>query len=149
MMAQFLVSMVGVWGFAVLFHAPRRFYGACALCGAVAWVVYLIATTEYQAGPAVAALSASTALAILSAVLSIQLKAPSTMFLLPGIFPLVPGAGIYYSAYYMIQGDLALAASKGVETLLVAGGIALGLMIGAAFSNVAMRVIGLGRKRQG
>lgn len=110
--------------------------------------MYLIATTEYQAGPAVASVAAATVLAIVSAVLSIQLKAPSTMFLLPGIFPLVPGAGIYYAAYYMIQGDLFLAAAKGVETLLVAGGIALGLMIGAAFSNIARRVIGtVGRMR--
>ncbi|MCD8086656.1 MAG: threonine/serine exporter family protein [Clostridiales bacterium] len=147
-MTQFLVAMVGVWAFAVLFHAPRRFYGACALCGCVDWVVYLIATTEYQAGPAVASVAAATVLAIVSAVLSIQLKAPSTMFLLPGIFPLVPGAGIYYAAYYMIQGDLTLAAAKGVETLLVAGGIALGLMIGAAFSNIARRLIGtVGRMR--
>ncbi|MCD7917973.1 MAG: threonine/serine exporter family protein [Clostridiales bacterium] len=148
-MTQFLVAMVGVWAFAVLFHAPRRFYGACALCGAVAWVVYLIATTEYQAGPAVASVVAATVLAIVSAGLSIQLKAPSTMFLLPGIFPLVPGAGIYYAAYYMIQGDLSLAAAKGVETLLVAGGIALGLMIGAAFSNIAKRVIGTARRMRG
>ncbi len=148
-MTQFLVAMVGVWAFAVLFHAPRRFYGACALCGGVTWVVYLIATTEYQAGPAVAAVLASTVLAVVSAVLSIQLKAPSTMFLLPGIFPLVPGAGIYYAAYYMIQGDLSLAAGKGVETLLVAGGIALGLMIGAAFTNIAMRFIGIRRRMRG
>ncbi len=61
----------------------------------------------------------------------------------------MPGAGIYYAAYYMIQGDLSLAAAKGVETLLVSGGIALGLMIGAACSNIAMRIIGIRRRMRG
>ena len=38
------------------------------------------------------------------------------MFLISGIFALVPGAGIYYTAYYFIMGDNAMAVAKGVET---------------------------------
>ena len=52
-----------------------------------------------------------------------------TIFLLPGIFPLVPGAGIYYTAYYFLQGKQELFASKGVETFKVALALALGIAL--------------------
>ena len=47
-------------------------------------------------------------------------KAPITLFLLCGIFPLVPGAGIYYTAYYLLLNEEQLFAAKGVETLKTA-----------------------------
>ena len=52
-----------------------------------------------------------------------------TIFLLPGIFPLVPGAGIYYTAYYFLQGEEVLFASKGAETFKVALALALGIAL--------------------
>mgnify|MGYP000007696612 CR=1 FL=1 len=58
---------------------------------------------------------------------AIRHKAPITVFLLTGIFPLVPGAGIYYTAYYFLRNDRALCTSKGIETLKVAVALALGI----------------------
>ena len=53
-----------------------------------------------------------------------------TIFLLPGIFPLVPGAGIYYTAYYLFAGRAgAFFASKGGETFKVALALALGIAL--------------------
>ena len=51
------------------------------------------------------------------------------MFLLCGIFPLVPGAGIYYTAYYFIFGFSGLMVQKGIETVKVAVAIALGITL--------------------
>lgn len=45
---------------------------------------------------------------------------PVTVYLLSGIFPLVPGAGIFYTAYYLFTNDRALSSSKGIETFEVA-----------------------------
>ena len=52
-----------------------------------------------------------------------------TVFLLTGIFPLVPGAGIYYSAYYFIQGDNALALANGISTFKIAVALAVGIAL--------------------
>ena len=49
--------------------------------------------------------------------------------MLTGIFPLVPGAGIYYTAYYFLRNDPSLCTSKGIETLKVAVALALGIAI--------------------
>lgn len=147
MFAQFIAAMLGVLAFAVLFHAPSRFYIPCGLCGALSWMVYLVVVQEFDAGVGVASLAASLVLAIVSAILAVQMKAPATIFLVTGIFPLVPGSNIYYAAYHMIQGELSTCAEKGVETLLIAGGIAVGLMIGSAFAQTCLKLARQAGKR--
>ena len=49
-----------------------------------------------------------------------------TVFLICGIFPLVPGAGIYYTGYNFFMGNDTLALEKGLETIKIAVAIALG-----------------------
>ena len=61
--------------------------------------------------------------------LAITLKMPVTVFLLSGIFPLVPGAGIYYTAYYFIQGENALSLANGISTFKVAVALAVGIAL--------------------
>ena len=51
------------------------------------------------------------------------------MFLISGIFPLVPGAGIYYTGYNVFMSDNAQALDKGMETIKIAVAIALGIGI--------------------
>ena len=53
------------------------------------------------------------------------------MFLIAGIFPLVPGAGIYWTVYYLVTGEAALACSSGAAALKAA--FAIVLAIAAAF----------------
>ena len=56
-------------------------------------------------------------------------RCPVTLFLLPGIFPLVPGAGIYWTAYYVVTDQIDLAAQKGFSTLKAAVAIVLGILL--------------------
>lgn len=60
-------------------------------------------------------------------------KEPATVFIIPGIIPLVPGAGMFYTTQYLINGEFTQAAEKGTETLLMAGSISVGLMMMGAF----------------
>ena len=48
---------------------------------------------------------------------------------LTGIFPLVPGAGIYYTAYYFIQNENTLALAKGISTFKIAVALAIGISL--------------------
>ena len=65
-----------------------------------------------------------------------------------GIIPLVPGAGIYYTVYAFITGDNAGALFKGVETLKIAGAIALGIVLVLALPRGVFRVFAAREKRQ-
>ena len=83
----------------------------------------------FALSPAIATLVATLPLTGCARFFAIRHKAPVTIFLLPGIFPLVPGAGIYYTAYYFLQGEEVLFASKGAETFKVALALALGIAL--------------------
>ena len=126
--AQFFLAGAGTLSFAILFACPRRSLPYCGLVGAVGWVVYELAVM-LGADAAAAALLAVIPLTALTRILAILLKTPVTVFLLSGIFPLVPGAGIYYTAYYFLQGEEVLFASKGAETFKVALALALGIAL--------------------
>ena len=131
MMGQVLSAFLGVFSFAILFHAPRRSYLACAVCGAVAWGCYLLATTL-----------AAIVLTLLSRMLSIALKMPSTVFIVTGIFPLVPGAGIYHTAYALVSRNMEAFTLRGMQTLALAGAIALGILIGMGFPKLLVELGG-------
>ena len=110
--AHFVVAVIATISFGITFQMPRRHYLACALTGAVGWMVYIFGVELFALSPAIATLVATLPLTGCARFFAIRHKAPVTIFLLPGIFPLVPGAGIYYTAYYFLQGEQELFASK-------------------------------------
>ena len=128
MMGQVLSAFLGVFSFAILFHAPRRSYLACAVCGAVAWGCYLLA--------------APLGLFLATTLAAIALKMPSTVFIVTGIFPLVPGAGIYHTAYALVSRNMEAFTLRGMQTLALAGAIALGILIGMGFPKLLVELGG-------
>ena len=127
--AHFVVAVIATISFGITFQMPRRHYLACGLTGAVGWMVYIFGVELFALSPAIATLVATLPLTGCARFFAIRHKAPVTIFLLPGIFPLVPGAGIYYTAYYFLQGEQELFASKGGETFKVALALALGIAL--------------------
>ena len=110
--AHFVVAVIATISFGITFQMPRRHYLACGLTGAVGWMVYIFGVELFALSPAIATLVATLPLTGCARFFAIRHKAPVTIFLLPGIFPLVPGAGIYYTAYYFLQGEQELSPAK-------------------------------------
>ena len=131
MIIQFLVSLAATLSFAVLFSAEKKQLFFCGLTGALGWIVYLICLQNHTDN-AIANLIATFALTLVARILSAVRRTPVTVFLLTGIFPLVPGAGIYYTSYHLIMNHGRMAASMGLETFKMAGAIALGIIFGSA-----------------
>ena len=127
--AHFVVTVIATIAFGVTFQVPRRHYLAAGITGAVGWMVYIFGVELFALSPAIATLVATLPLTGCARFFAIRHKAPVTIFLLPGIFPLVPGAGIYYTAYYFLRDDRTLFLNKGVETLKIALALALGIAL--------------------
>ena len=125
---EVLAAFVGTCCFAMVFCVPKRHYLACGVDGAVGWLVYAVLML-LQPSTVLATLVAAVPLTLLARIFAVTLKAPVTVFLLCGIFPLVPGAGIYYTAYHFIQGDTVASAAKGAETLKIACALAIGISL--------------------
>ena len=127
--AHFVVTVIATIAFGITFQVPRRHYLAAGITGAVGWMVYIFGVELLGMSPAIATLVATLPLTGCARFFSITHKAPVTIFLLPGIFPLVPGAGIYYTAYYFIQGNNALALANGISTFKIAVALAVGIAL--------------------
>ena len=129
MIIQFIVSLFATLSFEELFGAPKKELFFCGLTGAIGWVVYVIGLNSNM-GTVLANLTATFALTVFSRILSAIRRNPVTVYLIAGIFPLVPGAGIYYTSYYFIMNDMTQFSNYGMETIKVAGAIVLGIVFG-------------------
>ena len=94
MIDQIIMSMVATIAFAILFNAPKKEYVFCALNGCIGWVSYQL-FLSYGASVVMASLWATLILTLVARILSAIRRSPVTIFLVTGIFTLVPGAGIY------------------------------------------------------
>ena len=56
-------------------------------------------------------------------------KYPAISYLVVSIFPLLPGAGIYYTISAFVQGDMAAFTDTGSHTIAIAGALAVGILI--------------------
>ena len=126
---QFVIAMLSTISFAVLFTAPKKEILYCGLTGAFGWIVYYL-LTHNGIHLVLASGIATCCLTILSRCFAVVRKTPVTVYLLSGIFPLVPGAGIYYTAYYLFVGNTEMSGFKGLETLEIAGAIVFGIIFG-------------------
>jgi uncharacterized membrane protein YjjB (DUF3815 family) len=56
-------------------------------------------------------------------------KCPAIAYLVIAIFPLIPGAGVYYTMEQAMQGNMDLFASKGMHTAAIAGIMAVAILL--------------------
>lgn len=126
MIANFVCSFFGTLAFSILFNVPKRFYICCGLTGMAGWICYCL-TINYSSA-AVSSFLGTLIVVLLSRIFAVWKKCPITVFLVSGIFPLVPGAGVYYTAYYLVTNDLVLASQNGMHSIKVAFAIVLGIV---------------------
>ena len=126
MLLQITFAFIGTIAFALLFHVPRPYYLTCGVTGTLGWSCYLILAPS--ASPAEAAFFATALVALLSRFFAIRERCPVTIFLISGILPLVPGGGIYWTSYYLLQEETELSSAKGFETIKVAVAMVLGIV---------------------
>ena len=86
---------------------------------------------------------------LLARALSVAMRMPNTVFIVTGIFAIVPGASIYYSAYSLMVSDMALFQLKSKETVLLAGAIALGIIAGMSLPQSVPLALGSLLRRMG
>ena len=130
---QLVAAFVGTVGFSVLFGAPRRYYLYCGLAGMAGWAVCLLVAAGHSVVGA--AFFAALTVAAISHVMARLCRCPVTVFLICGIIPLVPGGGIFWTAYYIVTEQLRMAAATGFVALKVTIAIAGGIILASGIIN--------------
>ena len=103
---QIAGAFVGALGFALVFRLRKGLLPAAAIGGMLEWTIYLI-SYNLIGGAAVfwPSMIASLFCSLYSEVMARKMKAPSTIFLVPGLIPLIPGPNLYYVMSYAVQND--------------------------------------------
>lgn len=127
MIIEVIAAFISTVGFSVIFNVPKEQYFYCGLTGAIGWYFYLYSNDIFSV--VTAAFISTVFITVFSRIFAVVRKTPITVFLISGIIPIVPGAGIYYTSYYLIMNDTILANAKGLETIKIACAIALGIMV--------------------
>lgn len=132
---QILAAFIGTAGFAVLFGVPRNYYISCAITGTLGWLLYLILTRWAGFSPTEATFAATALVCLVSRILAVIRKCPVTIFLICGIFPLVPGGGIFWTAYYMVAEQFRLSLQSGLSAIKIVAAIVLGILVISELPN--------------
>jgi len=135
--------LVGCVGFVILFniHGPGSLL--CALGGVLTWISY--SAILHLSGSDISAYFGATITASLySEIMARIRRCPAISYLVVSAFPLIPGAGVYYTMNYAVRGDMASFADQGIHTVAIAGVMAVGILLSSTL--VRMITIKLSKK---
>ncbi|MBC2855709.1 threonine/serine exporter family protein [Cetobacterium sp. 2A] len=132
---QVVASILATYGFGIVFNVKGRVNICASLCGGIGWLVYSI-LNHYNFTYLISYTIASATITIYSELLSRKLKVPVIALLFPSMIPLVPGGGIYFTMYNLVQNNIEGAVGKGIETFIISGSIAIGILSVSTFSQV-------------
>ena len=146
MIAHTLLAFAGTVAFALLFGVPRKYFINCGCIGGAGWLLYEALTSCAGATATEATFFATVLVIILSRLCAVRARCPVTVFLISGIFPLVPGAGIYWTAYYLVTGQMGQAVSSGFVAVKAAVAIVLGIVFVFEIPNSVFHLLEKRRK---
>ncbi|MBR6212983.1 MAG: threonine/serine exporter family protein [Bacteroidales bacterium] len=128
---QMAAALLGTSSFSILFGVPRKYYLPAGIVGMLGWAAYLLVSRYTPLSVIGGTLVASTLVAFISRFFAVWLKCPGTVFLICGEFPLIPGAGVFWSSYYVVSEHLGASLNAGFTAVKVTIAIVLGIIIAA------------------
>jgi uncharacterized membrane protein YjjB (DUF3815 family) len=131
-----LVAALATGGFAFLFGLGRLDLVLAAGGGALGWALNL-ALGPIADSPSFAVFVAAFAVGLWGEVASVVRKQPSTVYMIAGIIPLVPGGGMFYSMLATIEGNTWKTVELGLATMMTAFAIAAGMAAASAAARLA------------
>jgi len=139
MIVQIILAFFGSIFPAILFNIDRKKILWAGLCGAIGWTVYLLIFYETNS-PISASFVGAIAVGVYSESMARIIKTPAFGFLIPGIFPLVPGFTAYTTLRYIVENNLSEALNKGIQTIAVGGSIGFGIMLSTTIFKFISRI---------
>ena len=137
-----IASFVGCIGFFILFniHGPGGLL--CALGGFLTWMIYLL-VLKHSGSDLTAYFWATLFSSVYAEVMARVRKYPAISYLVVSIFPLIPGAGVYFALNYAVKGQMEAFADQGIHTAAVAGIMAVAILL----ASTTVRIITTWRRR--
>ena len=137
---QCLSAFVGCFGFSFIFriHKNIKFAFIGSMVGTLGWIIYLMTNSLHN--KFIQTFIAMLCISLLSEMFARLYKAPATIFLIIGCFPLVPGRGIYQTMLYCTQGENVLFLDSFIHTIAISASLALAIMIVSTIFKVIKKL---------
>lgn len=139
MAEQIIGTFLAVCCFSILIETPGKYLWFAGVVGAIGEIMYLCVLKSEMDLVFASFLSALT-VAFLSHIFARIFKAPVTVFLIAGILPTVPGAGMYRFVAHILAKENSLALMDLTQTLEIAGVIALAIFITDAVFHLGKKI---------
>ena len=110
----------------------------------IGWIVYLL--LENSLGIIISSLCAMMIVALYSELMARLFKAPATIFIVVGCFPLVPGKGIYQTMLYLVSNNKEMFINSLLNTIGIALALATAILIVSTIFKVIKNIKNLGLK---
>ena len=134
-----IASFGATVGSAIVFNTSKYNIVRAGIVASLGWFVYLLIKNT-SPSLAVAYFAGAFVVALLSEVFAFIFKNPATVYLLPGLFPLVPGGGMFQTMEAAVSGNMENALSIGFSTLTAAGAIAIGIAVASSMAKILNRI---------
>lgn len=138
MIVQLLLSFVASSLFGVIFNIPKRLLPHSGFVGMSGWAMYMAAARSGIDGVA-ATFVAAFFVAFLSSGFARRYRTPATIFIVPGILPLVPGGTAFEAMRHVVMNDYNAAISLAAKAFMISGAIAMGLIFSEVVNQLVKR----------
>lgn len=122
-----LWAFLACLGFCVILNV-RSGVLICCVGSALGWLVYLLVSASGQ-NDLISNFLAAVAVSVYAEIMARIRRCPVTGYLLIAFLPLVPGAGIYNTMKYAVQGDVDMFLDQGLHTLGIAVCLSVGVLV--------------------
>lgn len=139
MFLEVIYAFISTLGFGILFNVRDKNLFFSALGGSLGWFFYSL-TLRQTESTILAMLFASIVISIYAEIFSRILKNPVTLFLVCALITLVPGSGMYNTVFAAVEGNISESVNYGIETLSLAGVIAVGIILVSTLSRLIQKL---------
>lgn len=127
MFRETLIAFIGSLGFGIIFNIKGKNLFFAAIGGGISWFFYLF-FMQIGTSTILSLFISSIIFSIYSEICARYLKTPVTTLVICALIPLVPGAGMYYTMYESVTGNINGSIELGLKTIASAGTLALGVI---------------------
>lgn len=134
-MIKLLCAALGTLGFGLIFNANKNKLIYIMIGGFINYLAYML-TYESTENIFLSSGVCAVVTSLYSEVLAVILKCPSTIFILTGLIPSVPGSSLFYTMQNLVLGNSSDALNQGIITIEVILGIVSGILFASVFSAI-------------
>lgn len=133
---QCVMSFFASICFGIIFQVRGRKLLFAGLGGLLGWLIYLLGAFPFPSSAIPRFFFATVGITIFSEWCARAMRAPVSVFLVVALIPLVPGSGIYQTMIYCIRGQTSQAVRACVNTVGIAGALAMGIVMVSSVFNL-------------